>query len=171
MNISSHAWIDQVLGALGARAVHRFDIANIHVRAPAAQVGPTVINWRHFFSRLGFHGPLWVTETGYPADPAFQTDPSYQNRPASQARWMTSVIPAMLHSGAAMVFLTERDTLTGRYASEGILQSTDPLTADVSYTLRPSYYAVRALAKREPTAATSRHKSRGHNRRHRGLVR
>jgi hypothetical protein len=87
-----------------------------------------------------------VTETGYPADPAYQTDPGYQNGATSQARWMTRVIPAMLGAGAAMVFVTERDTQTGRFASEGILQSTDPLTTNPRYKPRPSFYAVQALA-------------------------
>ena len=78
----------------------------------------------------GFHGPLWVTETGYPADPAWQSDHGFHDGPASQAAWMMRVVPAMLAAGATMVFVTERDSLAGRYASEGILRSSDPLTAD-----------------------------------------
>jgi hypothetical protein len=145
MNITSHTWISQVFNAPGTDAIHKFDIANIHVRTQATQAAPTVARWRRYFARRGFHGPLWVTETGYPADPAWQTDPGYQHGPVSQARWMATVIPAMLHTGAAMVFVTERDNLTGPYASEGILRSTDPLTANPQYTQRPSYYAIRAL--------------------------
>jgi hypothetical protein len=129
-------------------AVHKFDIANIHVRTSASGAAPTVARWRRYFAGLGFVGPLWVTETGYPADPAYQTDPGYRTGAASQARWMSRVIPAMLGAGAAMVFVTERDSMTGRFASEGILQSADPLTADPQYELRPSFYAVRALVRR-----------------------
>jgi hypothetical protein len=49
-------------------------------------------------------------------------------------------------AGARRVFVTERDSLTGPYASEGVLQSTDPLTANPVYALRSSFYAVRTLA-------------------------
>ncbi|HET7047390.1 MAG TPA: hypothetical protein VFI54_03895 [Solirubrobacteraceae bacterium] len=142
------AWLNQVFATPGAEAIHKFDIANIHVRTPESGAAPTVARWRRYFASAGFRGPLWVTETGYPADPAYQTDPGYRNGATSQAKWMSRVIPAMLGSGAAMVFVTERDSLTGRFASEGILQSADPLTADPQYKLRPSFYAVRALARR-----------------------
>jgi hypothetical protein len=145
MDIASHRWLDQVLATPGADALHRFDIANIHVRAPRGPAATAVRGWRHFLARKGFRGPLWITETGYPADPAWQTDPGYRDGPASQARWMTTVIPAMLHAGAAMVFVTERDSLSGRYASEGVLRCPDPLPADPVCTPRPSFYAVRAL--------------------------
>jgi hypothetical protein len=149
-NVGSYGvtWLNEVFATPGADAVHKFDIANIHVRVPASGAAPTVARWRRFFASVGFRGPLWVTETGYPADPAYQTDPGYRDGATSQAKWMSHVIPAMLSSGAAMVFVTERDSLTGRFASEGILQSSDPLTADPQYKLRPSFYAVRALARR-----------------------
>ena len=141
-------WLGDVFATAGSDATRKFDIANIHVRTPATGAAPTVARWRRYFTNLGFRCLLWVTETGYPADPAYQTDPGYRHGAASQAKWMTRVIPAMLNAGAAMVYVTERDSLTGRYASEGILQSSDPLTADQQYTVRPSFYAVRALARR-----------------------
>jgi hypothetical protein len=43
------------------------------------------------------------------------------------------------------VFITERDALNGLFASEGILDTSDPLTADPQYTRRPSFDAVRRL--------------------------
>jgi hypothetical protein len=141
------AWLDAVLATPGVDAARSYDIANLHVRTPAAAAAPVVAGWRRYFSRRGFDGPLWVTETGYPADPAWQTDNGYQHGPASQAAWMMSVIPAMLTAGATMVFVTERDSLAGRYASEGVLLSNDPLTADPSYVRRPSFYAVQAIAR------------------------
>jgi hypothetical protein len=144
---SGIAWMNAMLATPGADAVHKFDVANIHTRTPyPADTGPVVHDWRRYFASRGFHGPLWVTETGYPAAAAFQTAPGYQDGPDAQARWMTTAIPAMLHAGAAMVFITERDSLTGPYASEGVLQSTDPLTAHPAYGRRPSFYAVRTLA-------------------------
>jgi hypothetical protein len=149
-NVGSYGvtWLNEVFATPGFDALHKFDIANIHVRVPASGAGPTVARWRRYFSSYGFRGPMWVTETGYPADPAYQTDPGYRNGASSQAEWMSRVIPAMLRSGAAMVFVTERDSMTGRFASEGILQSADPLTAHPQYKLRPSFYAVKALAQR-----------------------
>ncbi len=140
-------WLDAVFATPGVDAARSYDIGNIHVRTSAAEAGPVVTEWRRYFLRRGFDGPLWVTETGYPADPAWQTDTRYHDGPASQAAWMMCVIPAMLAAGAATVFVTERDSLSGRYASEGILRSSDPLTADPSYVRRPSFYAVRRLAR------------------------
>lgn len=87
-----------------------------------------------------------MTETGYPADPAFQTEPRYQSGPVSHARWMTVAIPPMLRAGVAIVFVTERDSLSGAYASEGILRGADPLTSSPVVSPRPSFYAVRTLA-------------------------
>jgi hypothetical protein len=153
MNIGADGvtWMNAMLATRGADARHKFDIANIHIRTPnPATTGAVVRSWRHYFSHNGFDGPLWVTETGYPANPVFQTQPGYQDGPNAQARWMTTAIPAMVKAGAAIVVATERDTKTGRYASEGVLQSTDPLTADLRYARRPSFYAVRAIAHRRP---------------------
>jgi hypothetical protein len=144
---AGRAWVDAVLTTPGVDAARSYDIANIHVRTPAVDAAPVVAGWRSYFSSRGFHGPLWVTETGYSADPAWQSDRGFHDGPASQAAWMMRVIPAMLTAGATMVFVTERDSLAGGYASEGILRSSDPLTADPFYVRRPSFYAVRAIAR------------------------
>lgn len=148
MNIGAagRAWIDEMLATPGADVLHKFDVANIHVRSSASEAGAEVCGWRHYFARRGFTGPLWITETGYPADPADQADPRYQGGAGAQARYLTTVIPAMLAAGAAKVFVTERDAMTGRYASEGVLQTPDPLPALPSFTRRPSFFAVRGLA-------------------------
>jgi hypothetical protein len=141
--------MDAMLATPGADAIHKFDIANVHIRTPnPADTGPVVRRWRHYLIDRGFRGPLWVTETGYPADPAYQTQPGYEDGPRSQARWLTTAILTMLQSGAAMVFVTERDSMQSAYASEGLLQSTDPLTSSPLVTRRPSFYAVQALAHR-----------------------
>jgi hypothetical protein len=152
MNIGAAGvtWTNAMFATAGADAdaVHKFDIANIHVRTSAATAGAVVCDWRHYLATRGFSGPLWVTETGYPADPAEQTDPAYQGGPGAQARYLTTVIPTMIRAGAGKVFVTERDSMTGRFASEGVLHTIDPLTAFPDYTRRPSFYAVRALARR-----------------------
>ena len=38
---------------------------------------------RKVYARLGFKGSLWVTETGYPSDPAFQFDPRFVGHDAA----------------------------------------------------------------------------------------
>ncbi len=151
MNVGAQgvAWMDAVFATPGVDASHDFDIANIHVRTPdPLDAGVVVRDWRRYFANRGFRGPLWVTETGYPADPAFQTEPGYRYGAVSQALWMTSAISGMLASGAGMVFVTERDNLTGPYASEGVLRGANPLTANPVFVHRPSFYAVRALIAR-----------------------
>jgi hypothetical protein len=149
MNATSHAWIEQVLATPGADAIHRFDIANVHIRTTAGEARAIVHNWRRYFARLGFDGPLWVTETGYPADPTQQLDPRFQGGLEAQARYLATVIPAMICAGADKVFATERDALRGRYASEGFLDTNDPLTAFPVYNRRPSFYTLRDLAHRD----------------------
>ena len=68
MNIGTGgtSWINAVLHTPSTDALHKFDIANIHIRTRAADIGTTVRRWRRCFTARGFRGPLWVTETGYP---------------------------------------------------------------------------------------------------------
>ena len=153
---AGESWINSVLSTPGAHAGHKFDIANIHVRTPAAQTGVVVCRWRHYFASKGFHGLLWVTEAGYPADPAWQTDPAYRGGPTAQARYLAAAVPNMIQAGANKVFLTERDSLTGRYATEGFLQAPDPLPDDPTYTRRPSFYTIQKLARRRWQAPDTR---------------
>jgi hypothetical protein len=92
MNISpgGQQWMNQVFNTPGADAIHKFDIANLHIRTSPATAATIVNGCKHYYQREGFHGPIWVTETGYPADPAYQTEPGYQDGPSSQAKWMTT---------------------------------------------------------------------------------
>jgi hypothetical protein len=138
--------MNRMLATRGADALRRFDVANIHVRVAPAQAGPVVCGWKSYFGAKGFTGPLWVTETGYPADRAEQTDSGYQNGPPAQVRWLTNVIPAMLRAGAGQVFVTERDWGRGRFASEGVLHTPLQLGSNPWFTRRPSFYAVGAQA-------------------------
>ena len=140
------AWMNAMLATPGIDAARKFDIANIHVRTSPGLVGTVVCRWRHYFARKAFAGPLWVTETGYPAARAEQTDPGYEDGAGSQARYLTNAIPTMIAAGAAKVFVTERDAMTGRYASEGVLRTPNPLPALPSFVRRPSFYALRSLA-------------------------
>ncbi len=149
-------WMDAVLATPGADAIHRFDMANIHVRVPPSQAGGVVCSWRTYFAKKGFRGPLWVTETGYPADPAQQNDSGYQSGVPAQARWLASVIPTLLRAGAARVFVTLRDSGVGPYASEGVLASARALTPGFWFRRRPSFYTIqRRVDERAGTAGGS----------------
>ena len=152
-------WMNRMLTAPGTDAAHKFDLANVHLRVPPTVVAGFVCQWRSYLAQKGFHGPLWVTETGYPADPDQQPDPGYQSGLQSQTRWLASVIPAMLATGVAKVFVTERD-LRGRYGSEGVLKSPDPLPPSPRITRRPSFYAVQWLARGAWPSAEQRYAQR-----------
>ena len=145
---ASAPWLAQVFATPGADAVHAFDIANLHERAPLAGIAADVAGFRRFLATQGFAGPLWVTEHGYPSDPAYQYDPAYRSGAAAQAAYLQASIPTLLDAGAAEVFVTERDNLSGPFASEGLLGGdvADPPPADPQIVERPAYAAVRALA-------------------------
>jgi hypothetical protein len=140
-------WMNEMLSTPGAYAAYKFDVANIHLRVAPSRVGAAVCQWRAYFAQRSFHGPLWVTETGYPANSGQQTDPGYENGPAAQSRWLDTVIPEALAGGVARIFVTERDLSHGAFASEGVLQSPNPLTASPHVRRRPSFYAVQRLAR------------------------
>ena len=146
---SSTAWLDRVFAVPGADAAHKFDVANVHVRAPLAALAPTVRKWIAYFAGTGFHGPLWVTEHGYAADPAYQSDPAYRGGAQSQASYLVRSIPALVQGGAAKVFVTERDNGALGDASQGLLGGDvhDPPTADPVPVRRPAFFAVQGLAR------------------------
>ena len=70
-------WLERVFATPGADALHKFDIANVHLRGPVDAVVRRYGEVRAQLAGLGFSGPVWVTEHGYPADPAFQIDRAY----------------------------------------------------------------------------------------------
>ena len=85
-------WLERVFATPGADAIHKFDIANVHLRGPVDAVVRRYGEFRAWLGAHGFDGPLWVTEHGYPADPAFQVDPRLHaaatppRRPTSRRR-------------------------------------------------------------------------------------
>jgi hypothetical protein len=145
---SGMSWLAQVLATPGADAAAAFDIANVHERGWLDGLVGDLVGWRWFLSAHGFSGPIWVTEHGYPADPAFQFDPRYKNGDASQAAYLSASIPSLVDAGAGEVFVTERDNLSGQFASEGLLGGdvTDTPAADPQVIERPAYAAVTHLA-------------------------
>ncbi len=142
------SWLAQVFATPGADAAQAFDTANIHERNALDELAPDVAGWRRFLVSYGFSGPLWVTEHGYPSDPAYQYDPSYTGGPGSQSAYLTASIPTLLDAGAAEVFVTERDNLGGQFASEGVLGGdvADPPVADPQMVEKPAFGAVSGIA-------------------------
>ena len=146
--LSGEEWLSQVFAAVGPDAAHAFDIANIHERNRLDSLAADVGSWKRFLAGYGFAGPLWVTEHGYPSDPASQYDPSYAAGAGSQAAFLSASIPTLLDAGASKVFVTERDNLGGQFASEGVLGGNvlDPPAADAQPVEKPAFAAVRTLA-------------------------
>jgi hypothetical protein len=149
-----HAWVEQVLATPGADAVEKFDIAAVHLRLRlrnrVPELAQWLIGWRQLLARHGFHGPVWVTEHGYPADPRFQWDPAYRGTnvgsgEAAQAALLDRTIPLLALAGASQIFLTLRDNLHGEYLSEGI-EHIDTSQPDYPATRRPAFAVVRNFA-------------------------
>jgi hypothetical protein len=102
-------------------APRSFDVASGHLRGTLGGIGRAVRRVREVYRRYGrAKAPFWVTEFGYPADPACQTDPAYRGGERAQARYLARGLNTLTHAGAAQVFVTLRDNLDGCWASEGI---------------------------------------------------
>jgi len=141
----SAGWLGQALRT--SKAAASFDVANVHVRGSLDCLARQVRRWKHAFARYGFRGPLWVTGHGYPSDAAFQVDPAFRDGPAGQARYLRASLPALVDAGARKVFVTERDNLSGWFASEGVLAGTvsDPPCERPKVIRKPAWFALRAL--------------------------
>jgi len=147
MSVSTKSWVNAVFATPGVKAAKKFDIANIHVRTKSNRVGGVVKSWKKYFAKVCRRCPLWVTETGYAADPKYQTQKGLQKGTKSQAKWFLAAGKAMFKAGAQMVFATERDQgINNMFATEGFLQSADPLTSAPVYKRRPMFKAVKTLA-------------------------
>jgi hypothetical protein len=149
-----HGWIDRVLATPGADAVHKFDIAAVHLRLRLRNTVPELaqwlVDWRQLLARHGFHGPIWATEHGYPADPAFQWDPAYRGTNVgtgedAQAALLDRTIPLLARAGASQIFVTLRDNLYGEYLSEGIVHIDQAQPGDPAMR-RPAFDVVREVA-------------------------
>ena len=157
MSARPDRWITSMFRTPGADAAHKFDIANVHIRefGDEGRLASDAQAWKAYFASYGFKGPMWVTEHGYPSNPAYQSDPAYHGRsPADgltrQSRYLQASLPALVKAGAAKVFVTERDNLGGAFASEGVLggQSImDPVGPGPSYTIvtKPAFTALAAM--------------------------
>jgi hypothetical protein len=140
------SWLQRVFDTPGADAVHKFDIANVHLRGPVDAVVRRYGQFRSWLADRGFTGPLWVTEHGYAADPAFQSDPAYRGGDASQAGYLTQTLVGLGEAGAPQVFVTLHDGgLDGEYATEGLERIDETPGGDYQVTRRESFGAVRRL--------------------------
>jgi hypothetical protein len=75
MSLGHQAWLSQVFATRGYNAARKFDIANVHIRGLESSLAGQTKAWHGFFARYGeANKPLWITETGYPSDPAYQFD-------------------------------------------------------------------------------------------------
>ena len=117
------AWLERVFATPGADALHKFDVANVHLRGPVDAVVRRYGEFKSWLAAHGFHGPLWVTEHGYAADPAFQVDRAYVGGDAAQAAYLTQTLVGLGEAGAPEVFVTLRDNpeLGPQYVSEGLI--------------------------------------------------
>ena len=129
------SWLERVFATSGADAIHKFDVANVHLRGPVDAVVRRYGEFKSWLAAHGFNGPLWVTEHGYAADPAFQVDRAYNGGDAAQAAYLTQTLVGLGEAGAPEVFVTLRDNpaLGPQYVSEGLIG-------------RASFTAVRRLA-------------------------
>jgi hypothetical protein len=142
-------WTERMLATPGAGAARKFDIAGLHLRLrlrnELADLPAYLRSWRDLLALHGFHGPVWVTEHGYPADPAFQWDPAYRGGDAAQAAFLRDSIPLLTRAGAEQVFVTLRDNLWGEYLSEGLVHI-DESAPGLPATRRPAFDVVRELS-------------------------
>ena len=137
-------WLERVFATPGADAIHKFDIANVHLRGPVGAVVRRYGEFRAWLGAHGFIGPLWVTEHGYPADPAYQVDPAFTGGDAAQAGYLTQSLVGLGEAGAQQVFVTLRDNLDGEYATEGLVHIDS--SPDATAARRQSFAAVSRLA-------------------------
>jgi hypothetical protein len=139
-------WLGRVFDTPGADAIHKFDIANIHMRGSVDAVLRRYDAFRSWLRERGFTGPLWVTEHGSSADPAYQSDPAYRAGEASQAAYLTQSLVGLGEAGAPQVFVTLHDGgLEGEYAAEGLEHIDETPGGDYPVTRRPAFAAMRRL--------------------------
>ena len=157
------SWLGAALDAAGQRTWRELGMLNVHIRGVEGSLAPQLRAWRAFASGHGRPQlPVWVTEAGYPADPAYQFDPSFTGGDLGQARYVAAALRSLYRAGAAKIFVTERDMEpgSGEFASEGVIAGlTDQQLSDPDPQPRPAFDACRAFAK-ETTLKTNQRGAR-----------
>jgi hypothetical protein len=148
-------WLARVFATPGAAAASKFDVANVHMRGSVASLPRMVQFWRSFFASYRPGGvPLWITEHGYPADPAYQYDPAYRGGEGPQAAYLRDSLPTLVRAGAARIFVSTRDTWPGEfgtdspYYTEGVAKV--GLSTPYPVRRRPAAGVVRSLSAQWP---------------------
>src|SRR5829696_422073 len=138
-------WPAQLLAIPGTRRA--FDVASVHLRGRLKVVKSAVGFWRRRLDSLGFHGPIWATEHGYPTEPKYQWDRRFLGV-QGQARYLSRSLPALIGAGIDRVFITLRDNRGGPWATEGLIGGTvfDPPSVDPQVVRKPAAAAVRRFA-------------------------
>ncbi len=155
MSLASRAWIARAFRTPGANFRFKFDVASVHIRDRPAQAGRVVRAWRAFFKAGGrADAPVWVSESGYPAQGACQSFPGYRGE-QGQARWVSDAGQAMLAAGARRIFFTTADTAGCLFDSEGLFRT--PLIETRPQdgwpqSPRPAALAAAALASARPAS-------------------
>jgi hypothetical protein len=139
------SWPARLLAIPGTRKA--FDVASVHLRGRLKVVTSAVAFWKRRWAELGFHGPLWATEHGYPTDPQFQWDRRFLGV-GGQARYLSRSLPALIGAGVDRIFVTLRDNRGGPWATEGLIGGTvfDPPLQDPQVVRKPADFAVRRFA-------------------------
>jgi hypothetical protein len=152
-------FVERVLRTPGFDLANRIDVANIHVRGPLVSLDGQIRRWTAFMQSLGVDKPLWVTEFGYPSDVKGQNDRNFGGSPEAarfgggelgQASFLSQAVPALLHAGAARVFVTMRDGQPGPFHREGLLKGegvADPPGAVPVVVRKRSFRAVNYLVR------------------------
>jgi GH35 family endo-1,4-beta-xylanase len=108
-------WVRQVLTDSVNPGKNYYDIANFHLRGSLqnvqAQLNVVLQTYRTYGKP---DAPLWITESGYPASPAYQQDPQYRGSDQAsgeqaQAEYYKAALPMLVQNGVAKVFVTLRD--------------------------------------------------------------
>lgn len=127
-------WLSELLPLITSRP----DIVSLHLRPRSDRVEANLVEARSIFASAGFEeAPLWITEFGYPSDPASQFDPTFASGPESQADYYVKALALMKKAGADRVFLTGRDAPEypdgSPFRSEGLWSGLE------SFTFKPAY--------------------------------
>jgi hypothetical protein len=163
-NPTTRGWLDRVFAAPGADAIHKFDIASAHLRGPTGMVVHRYLEFRAELAARRFRGPVWVTEHGYSADPAYQVDPLFKGGDTAQASYLTHSLVGLAEAGAPQVFVTLRDNeeLSADYANEGLVRIDE--SSGETTARRPAFAAVRRLARNWDQIIGWRREQREHER-------
>ena len=125
------------------------DVAALHLRGPLAGLRARAGSAVRFFRSMGVRGPLWITETGYPSEPAHQCDPALKGGERDQARWIARGPRELIAGGAARAFVKLPDGPElgpqSAFASEGVVRWPQ-LAADGRAIPKPAFGALRRLA-------------------------